>query len=228
MDVEGQHPAIESLEAIGVAAERARQLVQQILAFSRRSPPQRAVVAPRMLVDETVRLLRATVPKGIAITTSIAEDVPDVFVDSTQIHQVLMNLGTNAWHAIDRGLGAIAIRVDGVSIAEGDAAHGALPPGRYARFVVQDDGRGMAQETLDRIFEPFFTTKAVGRGSGLGLSVVHGIVTGHDGSVTVTSAPGAGTTVTVCLPESHAVARRRCAPRRLPSRRRGPRRLSRR
>lgn len=204
MDIEAPHPATESLEAIGVAAERARQLVQQILAFSRRSPPLRTVVAPRALVEETVRLLRATVPKGIAITTLVADDVPDVFVDSTQIHQVLMNLGTNAWHAIDRGLGTIAVRVDGLSMAEGDVGYGALPPGRYARVVVQDDGRGMSQETLDRIFEPFFTTKSAGRGSGLGLSVVRGIVAGHGGAVAVASAPGAGTTVTVYLPESRA------------------------
>lgn len=202
MDVEAPHPAIESLDAIGVAAERARQLVQQILAFSRRSPPMPTVVAPRALVEETVRLLRATVPKGIAITTVVADDVPDVFVDSTQIHQVLLNLGINAWHAIERGFGTIAVRVDGVSLAEGDVGHGALPSGRYARLVVQDDGRGMSQETLDRVFEPFFTTKAAGRGSGLGLSVVRGIVTDHGGAVAVASVPGVGTTVTVLLPES--------------------------
>ncbi|MGE3177844.1 MAG: ATP-binding protein, partial [Vicinamibacterales bacterium] len=204
MDVESEHPAVQSLDAIAVAAERARQLVQQILAFSRRSPPQRSVVSPRTLVDEVVRLLRATVPKGIDIRTEIATDVPQVFVDSTQIHQVLMNLGTNAWHAIERGLGTIAIRLDAVSIEAGDPSHGNLAPGRYARLSVKDDGRGMPAETLERIFEPFFTTKPAGRGSGLGLSVVHGIVTEHGGTVSVTSAPGAGTTVVVCLPESQA------------------------
>ncbi|MGE3507653.1 MAG: ATP-binding protein, partial [Vicinamibacterales bacterium] len=201
-DVAADHPAVESLDAIGVAADRARQLVRQILAFSRRNPPQRVVVSPGTMVEEVLHLLRATVPKGINITTAVDETAPDVFVDPTQIHQVLMNLATNAWHAIERGVGDIALSVTPATIRSKGTAPGALAPGEYARFVVADTGRGMTPETLDRIFEPFFTTKQVGRGSGLGLSVVHGIVTDHGGAVTVDSRPNEGTRVSVYLPAS--------------------------
>ncbi len=203
-DVEPSHPAVESLDAIGVAAERARQLVRQILAFSRRNPPQRVVVAPGALVDEVVRLLRATVPRGIQIGTAVQPDAPNVFVDPTQMHQVLMNLATNAWHAIERGVGEITIAAEHARVRPGAAVPGPLAPGDYARFVVADTGKGMAPETIDRMFEPFFTTKQVGRGSGLGLSVVHGIVADHDGAVLVDSAPALGTRVSVYLPASTA------------------------
>jgi CheY-like chemotaxis protein len=168
--------------------------VQQILAFSRRQPrqPQRQALAP--LVVDTLGLLRATLPAGVRITTRLADGVPAAAVDANQIQQVLMNLCTNAWHAIvesANSAGEIEIGLD--ALATG-------PAGRCTHLWVRDNGTGMDAAVQSRIFEPFFTTKPVGTGTGLGLAVVHGIVSEHGGAITVDSAPGRGTTFHLYLP----------------------------
>ena len=198
-DTGPDHPAATSLDQISVAATRASQLVRQILAFSRKQPSLREVVSLAPLIQDAARLLRASLPAAIELHLELTRDM-NVLADSTQLHQVLMNLCTNAWQAITTGRGKITITLD----------EGAKPPHPnatpYARIRVSDTGDGMDSRTLERAFEPFFTTKEVGRGSGLGLSVVHGIIKSHGGSITVTSTPGYGATFEILLPAAGPVS----------------------
>jgi len=191
------HPVQKHLDRIGRAANRATDLVHRILTFSRQQEPAWAVVKLPPIAEEVLKLLRATLPAAIDIRTRFAPDVPPVRADASQIHQVVMNLGTNAAQAM-AGTGVLDVLLESVTLTEGGAL--ALPPGRYARLSVCDTGCGMDRATQERIFEPFFTTKQVGQGTGLGLSVVHGIVKTHGGAITVDSRPGAGTTFSVYLP----------------------------
>ena len=182
------------------AARRAANLVQQILTFARQDSHEKRRIRLRPVLEETARLLRATLPAGIDLVVHVAPDVPAVLADDTQVQQILLNLGTNAWHALPRG-GRITLELDRRAIDEAAArSHPDLKPGDYARLRVRDNGTGMDTATLERIFEPFFTTKPPGQGTGLGLSVVHGIVRSHGGAVLVESAPGVGTTFDILLP----------------------------
>ncbi len=204
-DIGPGHPARAGLRQIDNAARRARDLVQQILAFSRRQPSERVLRPLRPLLVETVSMLRSTLPAMVTLQTALSDEPIDVRADTTQIQQVLMNLCTNAWHALDGRSGSICV---GLERADGDAATpgwpAALAPGRYAHVWVRDSGSGMDAATRERIFEPFFTTKPAGLGTGLGLSVVHGIVSAHQGAITVDSRPGAGSTFHVYLPAAPA------------------------
>jgi PAS domain S-box-containing protein len=205
LDVQPGHPVVASLDAVATAARRATDLVRQILAFSRKQPSQRSVIALAPLIEDAARLLRASLPAAIEIDLRLG-DAPLVMADATQVHQVVMNLCTNAWQAIkDRG--RIEILLDAVDVdvppkSDNDTA----AAGRFARIRVRDTGEGMSASTLERIFEPFFTTKAAGRGSGLGLSVAHGIVKDHGGTITAHSREGEGATFEVLLPAAVAGA----------------------
>lgn len=191
----------EFLEAVLKASRRATDLIRQILTFSRRRQPERRPVQLRPIVEETLALLRASIPSTIGFEAILATDAPVVFADATQVHQVLMNLGTNAWNAMRESPGRIKIELERWVVDEAQAASSAqLHPGVYARVSVSDSGCGMDQATLERIFEPFFTTKPVGEGTGLGLAVVHGIMASHDGAVTVDSEPGEGTVFHLYFP----------------------------
>jgi PAS domain S-box-containing protein len=184
------------------AGERAKDLVQQILTFSRRQPQQRRPVRIEHAVREALTLLRSTLPATIEIEVKLARESPIVLADPALIHQVITNLATNAAYAMRAGTGRLSVELDEATIDEVTArTHSDLLPGRYARLRVSDDGEGMQPETLKRVFEPFFTTKGPGEGTGLGLAVVHGIVRDHEGSIAVESTLGKGTTVTVYLPE---------------------------
>jgi CheY-like chemotaxis protein/two-component sensor histidine kinase len=205
--------ALESLEEIRKAGSRARDLVQQILSFSRRQPTDRKQIALAPIVSESARLLRATLPARFVLKTHCEPDLPTVLADPTQIQQVVLNLATNAMQANHSGTGQIEIRLDVVSLDAAFAeAHPPLRalhashPGCTVRLAVSDDGPGMDGATLGRIFEPFFTTKPVDAGTGLGLSVVHGIVQAHEGAITVDSQPGKGATFTIYLPVAGAQA----------------------
>jgi len=199
--VGADHPAGALLREVHKASMRARMLVRQILTFSRREPQELQTQSLQPVVDETHQLLRATLPAGIDLQTRIADDVPQVQADATQVQQVLMNLCTNAWHALDGGVGRICIGLDGVVLDPATCQRlGGLRPGRHAHLWVSDNGVGMDDATRERIFEPFFTTKPVGQGTGLGLSVAHGIVVAHHGAIAVESAPGLGTTLHLYLP----------------------------
>lgn len=206
-------PVLESLEEIRKSGVRARELVQQILSFSRREPTRRASLLLPPLVQESARLLRATLPARVTLEVHCDTQVPAVLADATQLQQVLINLTTNAMQAMRGRPGRIALHLDSVMLDAAMAeAHPALRelythhPGATVRLAVRDDGEGMDPETLGHVFEPFFTTKPVGEGTGLGLSVVLGIVQTHEGAITVQSQAGAGTTFTVYLPAAPASA----------------------
>jgi signal transduction histidine kinase len=156
-------------------------------------------------VEEALVMLRAALPAGVELATTFDADAPTVLADPAQIDQVLINLCTNAWHAMEGHAGRIDIRLDGITLdAQAAAAAVDLRPGHFACLSVTDTGTGMDAATLGRIFEPFFTTKPVGQGTGLGLSVVHGIVKTHGGAVTVRSQQGTGTTFSLYFPAVEA------------------------
>ena len=194
-----------SLSEIGKAARRARGLVQQILAFSRRQPQELVLQPMRPLVEDTLGLLRSTLPAMVTLGATLSDVPVHVMADTTQVQQVLMNLCTNAWHSLPGGVGDIRVGLDTLVLRPGVAApHDAMLPGHYAHLWVADTGSGMDHATRERIFEPFFTTKGVGEGTGLGLSVVHGIVSAHHGGISVESEPGAGTTFHLYFPACEA------------------------
>ncbi|MEY4705577.1 MAG: hypothetical protein RL042_1782 [Nitrospirota bacterium] len=195
------HPSRPHLARIREAGDRASHLVQQILAFTHQQPLTRTVLSLAPVVTEVLALLRATLPASIELTSSEVAGTPPVLADATQIHQVLMNLCTNAWHALGQEKGSITVELAPVTLTQAlIASQATLPPGHYARLSVRDTGHGMAPETVARIFDPFFTTKPVGHGTGLGLSVVHGIIKKHDGAIVVDSQPGQGTTFHLYMP----------------------------
>jgi PAS domain S-box-containing protein len=184
------------------ASLRARELVEQILTFGRQSPDeQHTSLDMALVIEEARRLLRATIPATIAIETHIAPDCGPVQGDATQIHQVLLNLGSNAAHAMHAKGGVLRIALAPVSDeSPRSATLATLPAGDYLRLTVSDTGHGMDESTLQRIFDPFFTTKEVREGTGLGLAVVHGIVRAHRGAIDVESKLGRGSTFHVYLP----------------------------
>jgi len=199
-------PTREELEHVIRAANRAKDLVKQILTFSRQSDQERIAVRFQFVVKEALKLLRASVPTTIDIVDMVDTHCPEVLADPSQLHQVLMNLCANAAHAIGENDGAIEVGLETVEVD--DDLRATLPqlkPGTHVCLTVRDSGSGMDAKTLSRIFEPFFTTKAPGAGTGLGLSVVHGIVTAHGGAVSVESAVGEGTAFHVYLPAAPAV-----------------------
>jgi PAS domain S-box-containing protein len=199
LDLPDGHAARHSLEEIQHASSRATDLVRRILTFSRRQDTVRKVMALDPVVDEALRLLRATVPAMIQIRTAFASDLPPVLCDATQMHQVVMNLGTNAAHAMKSG-GVLLVELDAVRVCRAAQPELELDDGDYLRLRVADTGAGIEPEVLERIFEPFFSTKEPGQGTGLGLAVVHGIVKAHEGAIRVETLPGEGTCFTVHLP----------------------------
>ncbi|WP_302176078.1 PAS domain-containing sensor histidine kinase [uncultured Hydrogenophaga sp.] len=209
MDAQDQPEVVQSLEEILRAAHRAKDLVQRILSFSRRSPTIRRMVSMPSVVAESVELLRATAPKSLALEVDFHPDTPAVLADPSQLHQVFMNLCTNALQAIgtpDQGRMRISV-----------APHPGVPqpligPGALSIVTdqhgwpevnvcvrVEDNGSGMDEVTMARLFEPFFTTKPMGEGTGLGLAVVHGILRDHQAAITVQSKPGSGSVFSVIL-----------------------------
>jgi CheY-like chemotaxis protein len=181
-------------------------LVQRILQFSRETEVARKPVRLERTLGETIQLLRASLPSTIEIRAELDANAPVVLADETQMHQIVMNLGTNAAHAMPEG-GTLAIALAPFEASfEFARAHAGIVPGPHARITITDTGSGMSQEVLDRVLEPFFTTKPVGQGTGLGLSIVHGIVTAHRGVLEIASTPGRGTTVTITLPGAGVAA----------------------
>ncbi|MFT3830266.1 MAG: response regulator [Opitutaceae bacterium] len=182
------------------AAQRARGIIDQILTFSRKQSVERRPVRFAAVIEGAVRLARATLPKSIQISCQLDSELL-VAANENQIHQVLLNLCTNAAHAMRPAGGTVTVALSSAAFAAGNPAlpHG-LRPGQYARLDVGDTGSGMDANVLEHIFEPFFTTKAAGEGTGLGLAVVHGIVQAHEGAITVVSRTGQGTTFSLFFP----------------------------
>jgi PAS domain S-box-containing protein len=200
-DLASEHPARAYLSDALKACNRARDLVAQILTFSRRREQQRVVTRLGPVIKEALRLLRASLPATIDIRLDIDDDSPPVLCDPTQMHQVLMNLGANAAYAMREAGGVLAVSLRAVEVESAMIAqHPQLRTGRTVCLSVRDSGCGMDAATRERIFEPFFTTKAPGEGTGLGLAVVHGIVLNHEGVIGVDSQPGAGTVFHLYFP----------------------------
>lgn len=190
----------EDLERILKASKRARELIKQILTFSHQGEQIKQTFEIAPIIKECIRLLSATLPSTIEIIQNIEdENFPMIHGDSTQIHQVLINLCTNASYAMKEKGGRIEIKLKEIEIHE-DRTRDGLNPGTYINLVVKDTGHGIAPEKLDKIFDPFFTDKPQGDGSGLGLSVVHGIVKSHGGTIFVHSVPGDGTEFSIFIP----------------------------
>lgn len=195
---------LDSIEEIEKAGARASDLVSRILTFSRPQEPERTSIDVAAIADEALELLRATLPAMIQIRREYADNVPMVMADATQIHQVLMNLCTNSAHAMGDTAGVLTVRVAPTTV-KGTGVEdipGTLAPGLYVKVGVSDTGCGVDTAVADRIFEPFFTTKEASQGTGLGLSVVHGIVRNHDGAIRLKSAPGQGALFEFWLPVS--------------------------
>jgi two-component system cell cycle sensor histidine kinase/response regulator CckA len=180
---------------------RAKELVHQILAFSRQDQTENVPICLPPLIKETLKLLRASFPATIDIQTQFAPELPRIVAKPSRIHQIVMNLCTNAAQAIGNAPGTIRVMLDAKRLPPDRKPTGSsLSSGDYVRLVVEDNGQGIPEEMVDRIFEPFFTTKAQGKGSGMGLSVVHGIVQTHQGEIFVQSLPGKGARFEVWLP----------------------------
>jgi PAS domain S-box-containing protein len=196
---------VRSLDDVLSASERARQLVGQILAFSRKDAPNRVRIPLAPIVEEATDLLQATASRTVKISRDI-QAAPPVDADETQIHQIVMNLCSNAIQAMGIKGGGLDVSL---SSLVPDAAffekHKGLTPGEYVRLAVRDTGSGMNEHVLSRIFEPFFTTKEVGEGTGMGLSVVHGIVAVHQGVIEVQSELGTGTLFEIYLPAARSL-----------------------
>ncbi len=192
---------LEDLGHVRQAVIRARELVQQILTFSRKREQERRPVRVDLLVRETSKLIRSTVTTSVEIKTAICKTNRCVLGDPTELHQVLMNLCTNAYQAIGEQAGLLTIELQECVVGDGGQDFGGeLPAGPCLKVCISDTGCGISPDILDRIFDPFFTTKRQGQGTGLGLSTVHGIVKSHGGAIQVASVPGRGSTFTVYLP----------------------------
>jgi len=196
-DLKEGSPAHERMQEILSGIDRAGELVGQIMTFGRQLKRDKRPVEVALIVKEAAKLLKATIPKNIQVTTEIRDAGLKVLADPTQLHRILVNLCTNAFHAMLGSGGRMTI-----SLSEEirSAQHGSQAPGRYCVISVSDTGCGMEPAILDRIVEPFFTTKPVGQGSGMGLAVVHGIVASYGGRLSFESRPGQGTTARVDLP----------------------------
>jgi DNA-binding response OmpR family regulator len=200
-DMPGEHANRHNLERILTASLRAREMIQQLLSFSRKEESGRKPIRLNSVIAESLKLMRASLPTNISIECDICKTICTTIADATQIHQVMLNLCTNAAHAMEPNGGVLTIRLEPVTL-DGDTATDSdcLASGRYARLVVADTGHGIETDIIDRIFDPYFTTKETGKGTGMGLSVVHGIIKSSGGVIRAFSHPGRYTEFHLYLP----------------------------
>jgi PAS domain S-box-containing protein len=190
-----------NIDQVLKAGHRAKDLVKQILAFSRKSEQNKQIISLAPVVKEALALLRASLPTTIEIRQHIESNLDAIYADPSQIHQVMMNLCTNAGHAMADTAGILSVSLQNVDLAPKAAAlYSDLSAGPYVKLSISDTGHGMDAATLERIFDPYFTTKSQDKGTGMGLAVVHGIVKGHGGSIQVDSTPGKGSRFNILFP----------------------------
>jgi nitrogen-specific signal transduction histidine kinase/CheY-like chemotaxis protein len=194
------------------AADRATELVKQILTFSRQTDQEVKPLLIKLVIKEALKLIRASTPSSIHIEQSLTSD-SYVMADPTQIHQIIMNLCTNASYAMKNDVGTLKVTLDDVQIEEDDIPDqpGFSAPGHYVRLSVSDNGTGIPPEIMDRIFDPFFTTKPKDEGTGMGLAMVHGIIKSYKGDIAVYSQVGQGTAVRVFIPAIQRVSKEEIA-----------------
>ena len=189
------------LDNVLTAALRAKELTKQILAFSRQSTAERIPIKIQPMVREALKMLRASIPSTITIQADIQPQGGAVLADLTQVHQIVMNLCTNAYHAMEKTGGVLSIAVHATRLDHPPPCAGReLTPGDYVELTVSDTGSGIGPEIMDKIFDPYFTTKEIGKGTGMGLSISHGIIISYGGAITVESTVGQGTTFHVYFP----------------------------
>jgi len=199
-DLPPDSPEYEDVQDILNAGKRGSELVQQILAFSRQSEHRKIPVKVQRILKEVLKLTRSSIPSDIEIKNDIQTNCGAVIADSTQLHQIAMNLITNAYHAVEKNSGNISVELKETILERNDLKNKSLDPGGYVVLSVSDNGIGISKDNLTKIFEPYFTTKEKGKGTGLGLATVYGIVKQHDGDIQIYTEEGKGTTVRVYLP----------------------------
>ncbi len=200
MDIKKDSPVYQRLERIYAGANRAKELVKQILTFARQEENEIQLMKMQPIIKEALKLIRSTIPTTIEIKQNLQSDCGAIKADPTQIHQIIMNLITNAYHAMEKIGGELNIRLKEVKLGESDLFNADIKSGTYVRLSISDTGKGMDKDTIKKIFDPFFTTKETGKGTGMGLSVVHGIVKNMNGTIKVYSEPVKGTEFHVYLP----------------------------
>jgi PAS domain S-box-containing protein len=200
-DVPEWNPGRQNLAEVKTACLRAKGVVQQILSFSHKSEIHHEQFNPALVVEDSLKLIRSSLPTSIDIQKNISGNIHDMIGDSTQLHQIVINLCTNAAHAMEINGGLLDVSLENIIVdADTIGRHSELTSGPHVRLRVRDTGEGIPADAVDRVFDPYFTTKEVGKGTGLGLSVVHGIVTRHQGEISVESALGRGTTFEILFP----------------------------
>jgi two-component system, cell cycle sensor histidine kinase and response regulator CckA len=200
-DIQPWHPVHQNLEEIKKASMRAKDVVRQLLGFSRKTEHKRRPTHIQSILEESLQLMRASIPTTIEIRSATVADLRTIAADPTQIHQIIINLCTNAAHAMEKNGGILDVRLSNVHLDRASAdLHPPLAPGDYVQLRVRDTGCGIDPKIKDRVFDPYFTTKESGKGSGIGLSVVQGIVRSHEGAISIDSEVEVGTTITVLFP----------------------------
>jgi len=199
-DIPKDSPLKDSADQILTSVLRAKELVKQILTFSRQEKGELKMMKMQPIIKEALKLIRATIPTTIKISQDIRPDCGVIKADPTQIHQIVMNIATNAYHAMENTGGELAVKLKEVDIGESGLINSEMTPGLFACLTIADKGIGMDKELRNKIFDPFFTTKEQGKGTGMGLSVVHGIVTSMHGGIQIFSEPGKGTEFRIYFP----------------------------
>ncbi|MCP3956155.1 MAG: response regulator, partial [Desulfobacterales bacterium] len=199
-DIPEDSPLRNNLNAVFEGALRAKELVKQILAFSRQDSHEIKLMRMQPIIKDALKLIRSTIPTSIEIKQTLSNDCGAIKGDPTQIHQVVMNLATNAYHAMEDTGGELKVNLEEVELGEQDLPSPDMEPGPYACLIVADSGTGIDDNVIEKIFDPYFTTKELGKGTGMGLSVVHGIVKKAGGSIHLYSKFGQGAEFHVYLP----------------------------
>jgi len=208
--VDGDQETRQNLDKILKASKRARDLVNQILTFSRQRQQEVSTVAIGPIIKEGLSLLRASLPRQIEIVRKISTELDTIRADPTQVHQILMNLCTNAAHAMEDTGGSLTVRLENDTVTKGEKSYAAgVSEGKYVKLSVEDTGQGIDKDVIGRIFDPYFTTKKPGKGTGMGLAVIHGIVKSYNGAIIVDSTKGVGTRFEVFFPVAEKAVDRR-------------------
>jgi len=205
-DIPESSPARQSIQEILNAGIRAKELIRHILTFSRKSEQNYAPVQVHLIVKEALKLLRASIPSSIDIRQDIDCQCGTIIANPTELHQIIINLCTNAAQEMENKDGVLSVSLEQLDLPSDNLQKDpTLTPGPYVKLSVSDTGHGIDPDNIDRIFDPYFTTKEVGKGSGMGLAVVHGIVKRHNGMITIESKPAEGTTFNVFFPKAGEV-----------------------
>jgi len=206
MKTKNSSPVADALQQVQIAAQRASDLVRQILTFSSKEDQAKQAVQISLIIREAIQMLRSSTPKTIKICEDI-DSTALVLANPTQIHQLIINLCSNSLHAMKEHGGKLTVSLQDISyVPKKDTADPGLPAGEYVRLLIRDTGHGMSPKVLKKIFDPYFTTKGYGKGTGLGLAVVHGILQSHRAGIKVRSKPGKGTIFIIYFPVAKPLA----------------------